>query len=118
MTLSLVLTVAFKTSEDSNIKGIVNISTDESAVSDCVFNMVASTLLELSNTLKDIVGVLPVLFVTLIDLIIIVSLAPAVRIDVSACVDKLTPKNLYELAIYLAVAGTLLVPTKLWPNAM
>ena len=102
----MVLTVAFKTSEDSNIKGIVNISTDESAVSDCVFNMVASTLLELSNTFKDIDGVLPVLFVTLIDLIIIVSLAAVVKIDVFVCVDKLTPKNLYELAIYLAVQGT------------
>tara|TARA_R100001460_G_scaffold98552_1_gene141454 strand:- start:246 stop:539 length:294 start_codon:yes stop_codon:yes gene_type:complete len=97
----LVLTVAFKISEDSNTKGIVNISTDELAVSDCVFSIVASTLLELSNTSKDIVGVLPVLFVTLIDLIIIVSLVPAVRIDVSVCVDKLTPKNLYELAIII-----------------
>ena len=108
----MVLTVAFKTSEDSNIKGIVKISTDESAVSVCVFSIVASTLLELSNTSKDIDGVLPVLFVTLIDLIIIVDLTAAVRIDVSACVDKLTPKNLYELAIYLAVAGTLFEPTK------
>jgi hypothetical protein len=54
---------------------------------------------ELSKTSKDNVGVLAVLFVTLIDLIIIVSLLADARSEVSAVVAKATPINLYVLAI-------------------
>jgi hypothetical protein len=53
----------------------------------------------LSKTSKDNVGVLAVLFVTLIDLIIIVSLLADARSEVSAVVAKATPINLYVLAI-------------------
>ena len=76
--------------------GTVKISTELLAVSDCVFNIVNSALLaELSKTSSENVGVLPVLFVTLIDLIIKVSFDPDVNKEVSLVVAKATPLNLY-----------------------
>ena len=56
--------------------------------------MVNSALAELSKTSKERVGVFDVLFVTSIDLIIIVSSDPAVSKAVSLPVANATPLNL------------------------
>ena len=69
-------------------------STPVFAESVCVFRIVYSALAELSDTSKDIVGVLEVLLVTLIDLIIIVSVEAAVNKAVSEIVANATPLNL------------------------
>tara|TARA_B100001250_G_scaffold395458_1_gene400389 strand:+ start:741 stop:1031 length:291 start_codon:yes stop_codon:yes gene_type:complete len=89
------LIVAFNESDDSNTNGDpVNTSPDVLAASVCVFNIVISKLAELSKTSKEIVGVLDVLLVTRIDLIIKVSLLPAVNNAVSDPVANATALNL------------------------
>ena len=76
--------VALTASDDSKTKGDpVKTSPEVLASKVCVFNMVNSALAELSNTSKESVGVFDVLFVTSIDLIIIVSSDPAVNKAVS-----------------------------------
>tara|TARA_Y100001963_G_C6650640_1_gene385520 strand:- start:69 stop:359 length:291 start_codon:yes stop_codon:yes gene_type:complete len=89
------LIVAFNESDDSNINGEpVKTSPDVFADNVCVFNIVISKLAELSKTSKEIVGVLDVLLVTRIDLIIKVSLLPAVNNAVSDPVANATALNL------------------------
>jgi len=93
---SVELIVAFKLSELSNTKGIPNNSTSSEllAVKDFVFNIVKVELAELSVTSNVTVGVLPVLFVTIIDLIIIVSFVSADNKVVCAVVASAVPLNL------------------------
>ena len=72
----------------------MNTSPEVLADNVCVFNIVYSALAELSDISKDYVGVFDVLFVTSIDLIIIVSSDAAVSKAVSVVVANATPLNL------------------------
>jgi hypothetical protein len=91
---SVELIVAFKASEASKTIGTFINSIPVFAESVCVLSIVYSALAELSDTSKDIVGVLEVLLVTLIDRIIIVSSDAAVNKAVSLTVANATPLNL------------------------
>jgi len=89
--LSVELTVAFKASDLSKTKGTVNNSSELFADKALVLKIVKSVVTELSFTSNDIDGVFDVLFVTLRDFIIIVSLEPDVSKVVSDDDDKLFP---------------------------
>ena len=68
--LSVELIVALSTSDFSSTKGTLKNSSELFAVSAFVLKIVNSVLAELSNTSIETVGVLLVLFVTLMDFII------------------------------------------------